>query len=107
MNGLKIGITIGFLTNDESLWTNGIKLNILTLHHLLKKSDKNYEIKLLNTRELDWRTKPYFLKDVDICYFDDEYEDMDLIIIMGSHISIEQIIKFKSINKKNKLIGYK
>ena len=107
MNRLKIGITVGFLTNDESLWTNGIKLNILTLHHLLKKSDKNYEIKLLNTRELDWTIKPYFLKDVDICYFNDEYEDMDLIIIMGSHISIEQIIKFKSINKKNKLIGYK
>ena len=107
MNGLKIGITVGFLTNTESLWTNGIKLNVLALHHLLKKSDNNYEIKLLNTRKVDWETKPYFLKDIDICYFNDEYENMDLIIIMGAHISTEQMLKFKCINKKNKLIGYK
>lgn len=107
MNGLKIGITVGFRTSTESIWTNGIKLNVLALHHMLKKSDKNYEIKLLNTVKLDWTNKPSFLKDIDICYFNDEYEKMDLIIIMGARVSPDYLSKFKSINNKNKVIGYK
>jgi hypothetical protein len=31
MEKLKIGITIGLKSNTESIWTNGIKLNILIL----------------------------------------------------------------------------
>ena len=33
---LKIGITLGLQSNTESIWTNGIKQNVLMLVHLLK-----------------------------------------------------------------------
>ena len=41
MEKLKIGITIGLKDNKESIWTNGIKQNILMLTRLLKNSKNN------------------------------------------------------------------
>jgi hypothetical protein len=103
---LKIGITIGLKDNKESIWTNGIKQNVLMLHRLLKNSKNNYEIKLLNTIEVDWSTKPNYLNDVDICTFKDNFMDMDLLIVMGAQISNADIKRFKEdINKR--VISYK
>ena len=107
MKDLKIGITLGLKSNTESIWTNGIKQNVLMLHHLLKKSNNNYQVTILNTIKVDWSTKPQYLKDIDICYFDEAYEEMDLIIIMGAQAEPEKIKKFKSIKKDNKVISYK
>ena len=97
MKDFKMGITIGLKSNTESIWTNGIKQNVLMLHHLLKKSHNNYQVTLLNTIKVDWSTKPSYLKDIDICYFDESYEKMDLIIVMGAQVESEKIKKFKSI----------
>ena len=106
MKNLKIGITIGLKDNKESIWTNGIKQNILMLHRLLRNSKNNYEIKLLNTIKVDWSVKPDYLKDIDICTFKDNYMDMDLLIVMGAQISNENIKNFKS-NPNKKVIAYK
>jgi len=96
MENLKIGITIGLKDNKESIWTNGIKQNVLMLVHLLKKSHKNYEVFLLNTMNVDFTEyKPSYLKDIDIHYFNDKYLEMDLIIVMGAQIHNHQIDKFK------------
>jgi hypothetical protein len=103
---LKIGITIGLKDNKESIWTNGIKQNVLMLNRLLKNSKNNYEIKLLNTIEIDWTEKPSYLKDIDICTFKDNFMEMDMIIVMGAQISNEDIKKFKS-NPNKKVISYK
>jgi hypothetical protein len=106
MEKLKIGITIGLKDNKESIWTNGIKQNVLMLHRLLKNSTKEYEIKLLNTIEVDWSTKPTYLNDIDICTFKDNFMDMDLLIVMGAQISNSDIKKFKTDTNK-KVISYK
>lgn len=37
---LKIGITLGLKSITESIWTNGIKQNVLMLVHLLKNSSE-------------------------------------------------------------------
>jgi hypothetical protein len=103
---LKIGITIGLKDNKESIWTNGIKQNVLMLTRLLKNSKNNYEIKLLNTIEVDWTEKPNYLKDVDICTFKDNFMDMDMLIVMGAQISNADIKNFKS-NPNKKVISYK
>ena len=103
---LKIGITIGLKDNKESIWTNGIKQNVLMLTRLLKNSKNNYEIKLLNTVEVDWTEKPNYLKDVDICTFKDNFMDMDMLIVMGAQISNADIKNFKS-NPFKKVISYK
>ena len=44
MEKLKIGITIGLKDPKESIWTNGMKINILALAKLLMKSEKNYDV---------------------------------------------------------------
>ena len=41
------------------------------LHRLLKNSHKKYEVFLLNTIDVDWSTKPSYLDDVNISYFND------------------------------------
>ncbi len=66
---MKIGITLGLKDNKESIWTNGIKQNILMLTDLLKKSSKKYEVYILNTIDVDWSEKPDYLKDTNICNF--------------------------------------
>ena len=40
MKNLKIGITLALKSLDESIWTNGMKQNVLMLAHLLKQSKK-------------------------------------------------------------------
>jgi len=106
MEKIKIGITIGLKDNKESIWTNGIKQNILMLTKLLKNSEKQYDVYLLNTIDVDWSTKPSYLQDVEICNFRDKYEDMDMLIVMGAQINKSEIEKFKS--KPNKrIIAYK
>jgi len=107
MKNLKIGITIGLKDNKESIWTNGIKQNVLILTRLLKNSGENYEIKLLNTIEVDWSEKPGYLKDVEICTFKDNYMDMDLLIVMGAQVSNAEIKKFKESDPNKRVVSYK
>jgi len=107
VENIKIGITIGLQSIDESIWTNGMKQNILMFINLLKKSVKNYDIYLLNTIDIDLSKKPNYLSDIQIDLFKNKYTDMDLIISMGSQVSLEEINHFKNIKPTNKVIGYK
>jgi hypothetical protein len=106
MKKLKIGITIGLKDNKESIWTNGIKQNVLVLTKLLKNSTNEYEIKLLNTVEVDWTERPGYLNDVDICTFKDNFMEMDLLIVMGAQISNVDIKRFKE-DPSKRVISYK
>lgn len=105
-NKLKIGITLGLKDNKESIWTNGIKQNVLMLVHLLKKSNKNYEVCILNIFNVDFTEKPSYLKDIDIFYFNDKFMEMDLLISMGGQILDSDAKKFKE-NKDKKIVSYK
>ncbi len=107
MGDLKIGVTIGLNSIDESIWTNGMKLNILTLIKLLNKSKNNYDVYLLNTNPIDISNKPPHLDEFNVDIFDDKYHEMDLIIIMGSQPKSEHIEHFKSIKTTNKVVSYK
>ena len=106
MKNLKIGITLGLKDNKESIWTNGIKQNVLMLTRLLKNSSNNYEVTLLNTIEVDWTERPSYLNEIDIRTFKDSFMEMDMIIVMGAQISNDDIKKFKASGNK-KVISYK
>ena len=106
MEKLKIGITLGLKSNTESIWTNGIKLNVLILLRMLKKSKKNYEVCILNTIEVDWSVKPSYLKDVEIYNFRDKFQEMDFLIVMGAQVSEADLMLFKKDNNK-KVVSYK
>ena len=86
MEKLKIGITIGLKDNKESIWTNGIKQNILMLARLLNNSKNKYNVTLLNTVEVDWTERPSYLNGMDIRTFKDAFMEMDMIIVMGAQI---------------------
>jgi GR25 family glycosyltransferase involved in LPS biosynthesis len=103
---MKIGITIGLKDNKESIWTNGIKLNVLNLVRLLKKSDKKYDVCILNTVNVNWDTKPNYLNNIDIYNFDEKFMEMDLIFVMGAQVSDDDLKKFKSQGNK-KVVSYK
>ncbi len=94
MMNLKIGITVSIKSSDDSIWTNGIKLNTLIMTTLLKKSSQNYEVCLLNTGGLDLNKKPKYLSNIEIYNFDEKYLDMDLIIVLGAQVHEEHLIKF-------------
>ena len=104
---IKIGITIALNSVTESIWTNGMKQNILMFIDLLKNSDKNYDVYLLNTIDIDIVDKPPYLKDIQVDLFKNKYTEMDLIISMGSQVSIDELNHFKSIKPTNKVIAYK
>jgi hypothetical protein len=103
---MKIGITLGLKDNKESIWTNGIKQNVLMLVELLKKSTKNYDVCILNSTNVDFTEKPSYLTDIDVHYFNDKFMEMDLIVMMGAQAYEEDIKKFKE-DKNKRFIGYK
>ena len=104
---IKIGITLGLKDNKESIWTNGIKQNVLMMIHMLKNSEKNYEIHLLNTLKADFSEKPSYLNDIDVSYFEDKYLEMDMLVVMGAQIHNHQIDSFKKSGEHKKIIAYK
>lgn len=105
MQGLKIGITIAVKEEDTGVWTNGIKLNVFALYQLLKNSNKKYEVFLLNQTKID-ASKVSYLNGINIKFFDDVYEQLDLIITIGAQIKEDLLNKFKSIKKDNKVVKY-
>jgi len=108
MKNLKIGITLSLKSYSESIWTNGMKQNVLMFAHLLKKSKNNYEVCILNNIKVegDKLTKAKYLEDLDIYYFDDKYMDMDIIFMMGAQIHESKILKFKE-DPNKKYVAYK
>lgn len=108
MKNLKIGITISLKSYSESIWTNGMKQNVLMFAHLLKNSKNNYEVCLLNSINVegDDLKKSNYLNEYDIHYFDDKYMEMDIIFMMGAQIHESKILKFKAFDNK-KYVAYK
>ena len=106
MEGLKIGITVNIKSADEALWTNGIKLNVLILYRMLKKSSKNYDVCLLNTGEFPDERRPTYLDGVPIYNIKDKYEDIDLMIVMGAQVEAFYMMHFK-IKEKKRVVSYR
>ena len=68
MGNLRIGITIGLKDVNESVWTNGMKLNILYLARLLKNSKNNYEVSILNTTDIDVNAGSKTFEEFNLLY---------------------------------------
>ena len=104
---LKIGITLGLQSNTESIWTNGIKQNVLMMVHLLRNSKKNYEVCILNTFDVDFTQRPSYLEGTDVYNFNEKYMDMDLIIVMGAQVHEDRLKKFRESGENKKVVSYK
>lgn len=107
MKNLKIGVTLGLTDNKESIWTNGIKQNVLMLVHLLRNSSRDYDVCILNGFKVDFtEQKPSYLDDIDIYYYKDKIMDMDLVISMGAALPDEDVRAFRA-QKDKKIVSYK
>ena len=106
MKNLKIGITIKLESVEDSMWTNGMKLNILMLINLLNNSENNYEVHLLNVKDISLENMPKHLQEANFGLLSEKYKDMDLLISMGAQVS-QNIIDHYRLDPNKKIIVYK
>lgn len=102
---LRIGITIGLRSLDESLWINGIKQNALFLAKLFGGSDYGHHVVLLNTTDLQINGPlPWDQGQFETKNFADGCHGLDVVIELGGQISEEQTRTIKS--QGTKLVSY-
>lgn len=104
-NSLKIGITIGLRTEDESLWINGIKQNALFLARLFQGSEYGHSVTLLNTSDIKITTGlPWDTNHIKTLPFAEGCDGLDILIELGGQISFTQTQHIK--RQGTKLISY-
>jgi hypothetical protein len=106
MEKLRIGLTIGLKSADESIWTNGMKLNILYLARLLKNSTMGYEVVILNTTDIDLSGKGRHFEGFELVNLKDRYKDIDLLISIGSQVEKKYLQYFHE-HPDKKVVAYK
>jgi hypothetical protein len=105
LQGLRIGITIGLRSPDESLWINGVKQNALFLAMLLARSAYDYRVTLVNTTAvpitdaLPWSRAQFATQP-----FAQVKDDLDVLIELGGQIDAEQTAYLKA--RGVKLVSY-
>lgn len=104
---MKIGITVGLTSDNESLWINGIKLNILNLAKLLLQIP-GYEVYILDTgakvedlTKVAWDHTKY-----KVAKFNDMKYKIDLLFIVGTSLPKSILDDIRSKNKKFKVVKY-
>ena len=104
---MKIGITLGLIKENESLWVNGIKLNALNLIKTLQQIP-GYEVYILNTNKVlkDLTKVVWDYNKYPIYYFEDKLFETDLIIMLGTSLPDSTIKKIKDNNTNVRVIKY-
>ena len=104
---MNIGITIGLTADYESLWINGIKLNALYLANtLIEIGEHNVWIldtseKVTDLTKVAWDTSRF-----PIYKFKEKWEDVDLLITLGTSLPTDWIKKMRTSNPNVKVIKY-
>jgi hypothetical protein len=101
MRSLRIGITIGLTTPNESLWVNGIKQNALNLACVLLASPHGHRVHLVNTTDvaitdqLAWDRQAF-----PTVQFDTVKDDLDVLIELGGAVSEERSLHLKAVGTR-------
>jgi len=104
---MNIGITISLGKERESIWINGIKLNVLYLLKALKEI--GYNAYLLNASEVQAPYEEKVVWDVNqfpIYDYKEKAVDTDLMIWLGATYSDINILDFKKTGTNKKVIKY-
>jgi len=102
---LRIGITIGLRSANESLWTNGIKQNALFLGKLFQASDLGHRVLLLNTTDTPISGETPWNHDLfETVAFENGWQDLDVLIELGGQIGAEQTERLK--RQGTKIVSY-
>lgn len=104
--GLRIGITVGLREENEGLWTNGIKQNVLSLAAVFQNSPRGHAVCIVNTTAvsidagLAWDRQQF-----PTCQLDDVVDSLDLLIALGGALTAATIQRVQS--HGGKVVGYK
>ncbi len=102
---LRIGITIGLRSVDESLWVNGIKQNAVFLAEALKNSELVASVTLVNTTDVPiTQALPWDLRRWPTASFDAVKDRLDVLIELGGQIDETQTSYLKS--RGTRLVSY-
>lgn len=104
---MNIGITMGLQEENESLWINGIKLNVLNLVETLSQIE-GYNVYALDTSKkvndlskVEWDTNKY-----PIYKYDQKISTTDLLILLGTSFDSKQTEDCKKKFPNIKIIKY-
>ncbi len=104
--GLRIGITIGLYSENESLWINGIKQNALALAALFKSSPRGHDVCLLNTTPvsldagLAWDRIEYPTFSLE-----SRIDQVDVLIALGGAVTKETARRVQA--RGGRVVSYK
>ena len=102
---LRIGITIGLHSANETLWNNGIKQNAVFLAEALRHCPNVASVTLVNTTAVEVSaTLPWDLKRWPTCSFEQAKDHLDVLIELGGQISAEQTSYLKQ--RGARLVSY-
>ena len=108
MKTMRIGITIGLTSTNESLWINGIKQNALALAKLLSASPAQHTVTLLNTTTvpvtsaLPWDITAPVTQAFELQW---ALANLDVLILLGGQLAAEPSAALGAAGVK--LVGYK
>ena len=104
---MKIGITLGLNKDYESLWINGIKLNVLNLVKTLQQIEE-HEVYILDTssKVKDLSKVVWDVKKYPVYKFIDRWLETDIIIMLGTSLPEANVKKLKEHNPNAKVIKY-
>ena len=105
---MHIGITIGLIEENETLWINGIKLNALFLSKALQAT--GHQVTILDTsqnvKSIDEKTVRWDLKEFPADKYVNQSNKVDLMIMLGTSFPAESIKQWKRFKPKRKVIKY-
>jgi Protein of unknown function (DUF2827) len=102
---LRIGITIGLRSADESLWVNGIKQNALNLACVLLASRHGHSVCLVNTTDISISDKlPWDLNAFPTFPYDEVKGNLDILIELGGGIDEARTLELKA--RGTRLVSY-
>lgn len=105
VSALRIGITIGLRSVDESLWINGIKQNAVFLAEALKSSALVQSVWLVNTTQIPvTNALPWDLRRWPTVAFEAVKDTLDVLIELGGQIDAAQTDYLKS--RGTRLVSY-
>lgn len=104
---MKIGITLSLRHDNESMWINGIKLNVLNLAKTLLQIE-GYEVFVLDTGSVvtDLTKVTWDYNKYPIRKFNEDAWNMDLIIMLGTSLPSSLVKKLKDNKPGMKVIKY-
>ena len=104
---MNIGITLGLTEDYESMWVNGIKLNVLNFAKtLMEIGDHNVWLLDTSNRVKDLKKVSWDYKKFKIFKFSEKSKDVDLLFMLGTSLPDTWIAELKKKNPNIKIIKY-